>query len=113
MILLTDNESLVFGWEKRRVQHDVSASILLRALHLISHFLGSIVTINHLPRSSTPSAELADLLTRSSTTGALQLNAINHAMSPPVPDQLLDWLAHPTEDWNLANALLCAVRSRM
>jgi hypothetical protein len=111
--LLTDNEALVFGWEKRRVQHDVSASILMRALHLITHFLGCIVTINHLPRMSTPSAELADLLTRSSTAGEIQLAAIADAYSPPVPAQLLDWLVHPTEDWNLAYSLLQAVKHRM
>ena len=33
--LLTDNEALVFGWEKRRVPHDNSASIILRAIHII------------------------------------------------------------------------------
>jgi hypothetical protein len=113
IVLLTDNEALVFGWDKRRVQHDVSASILLRALHLITHFLGCIVTINHLPRMSTPSAELADMLTRSSTAGTEQLNAISGALSPTVPDQLIDWLLNPIEDWNLANNLLQAVRSQI
>jgi len=111
--LLTDNEALVFGWEKRRVQHDVSASILMRALHLIVHFLGCIVTINHLPRMSTPSAELADLLTRSSTAGSTQLAAIAGALSPPIPSQLTDWLVHPAEDWNLATDLLQAVKHKM
>jgi hypothetical protein len=113
IMLLTDNEALVFGWEKRRVQHDVSASILMRALHLITYFLGCIVSINHLPRMSTTSAELADLLTRSSTSGTNQLNAIAGALSPPIPTQLMDWLNHPTEDWDLANSLLQAVRQKM
>jgi hypothetical protein len=113
IILLTDSESLVFGWEKRRVQHDVSASILLRALHIISHFLGCIVTIRHLPRMSTPSAELADMLTRSSTSGPIQMSAISSALSPPVPEQLLDWLGHPIEDWSLAYNLLQAVRDNL
>jgi len=58
--LLTDNEALVFGWNKRRVPHDNTASILLRALHIISAFLGSSVELRHLPRVSTPSAELTD-----------------------------------------------------
>jgi hypothetical protein len=113
VFLLTDNEALVYGWESRRVQHDISASILLRAIHLIALFLGTTVTINHLPRNSTPSAKLADALTRSSTTGENQLSAISKATALPVPDELLAWLAHPEEDWLLAERLLHCVIHRL
>jgi hypothetical protein len=113
VILLTDNEALVYGWESRRVQHDTSASILLRAIHLIALFLGTTVTINHLPRMSTPSAALADELTRSSTTGRRQLAAISGASALPVPDELLAWLSNPEEDWRLADRLLHCVINRL
>ncbi|MFN9940075.1 MAG: hypothetical protein ACK56I_11445, partial [bacterium] len=65
--LLTDNEALVYGWEKRRVPHDTAASIFIRAIHIIAAFLGTSVEVRHLPRMSTPSAELVDSLTRSTT----------------------------------------------
>jgi hypothetical protein len=89
------------------------ASILLRAIHLIALFLGTTLTINHLPRNSTPSAKLADALTRSSTTGENQLSAISKATALPVPDELLAWLAHPEEDWLLAERLLHCVIHRL
>jgi hypothetical protein len=111
VILLTDNESIIFGWDSRRVKNDVSASILLRSLHLMASFLGSTVSVRHLPRMSTPMARLADQLSRSSTTGPTQLAAISHAYSPPVPHVLIDWLHHPEEDWNLPYRMLKYVQS--
>jgi hypothetical protein len=109
--LLTDNEALVFGWDKRRVPHDNSASILLRAIHIISAFLGASVEIRHLPRMSTPSAELADALSRSTTTLDCHLEAVNQAPPAAVPSQLTDWFQNPTEDWNLPITLLRYVQS--
>jgi hypothetical protein len=111
VILLTDNESIIFGWDSRRVKNDISASILIRSLHLMACFLGSTVSVRHLPRMSTPTAELADQLSRSSTTGPTQLAAISHAYSPPIPRVLTDWLHHPEEDWDLPYRMLKYVKS--
>jgi hypothetical protein len=107
--LLTDNEALVFGWEKRRVAHDNSASIFLRALHLISGFLGSSVEIRHLPRMSSPSAEMADALTRSTTTTDFHRNAVSSAPVQDIPHVLLSWLEDPSDDWLLPTELLSYV----
>jgi hypothetical protein len=104
--LLTDNEALVFGWDKKRVPHDNSASILLRALHIISAFLGTSVEIRHLPRMSTPSAELADAPTRSTTTQTCHLEAVSRAPPATIPTQLTDWFLDPREDWSLPITLL-------
>ena len=104
--LMTDNEALVHGWDKRRVPHDTSASIFLRTLHILSAFLGSSVEIRHLPRISTPSAELSDALTRSTTTSATHDNAVSGAPPVIIPQALLDWLSDPSEDWQLPFALL-------
>ena len=104
--LLTDNEALVFGWEKRRVAHDTLASIFLRALHIISAFLGTSVEIRHLPRVSTPSAILADALTRSSTTTAAQEEMVGGAPEARIPQELFKWIEDPSEDWTLPVRLL-------
>jgi hypothetical protein len=109
--LLTDNEALVFGWDKRRVPHDNSASIFLRAIHIISAFLGASVEIRHLPRMSTPSAELTDALTRSTTTKACHKEAISQAPPVTIPSMLTDWFQNPSEDWNLPVVLLRYVQS--
>ncbi len=75
----------MFGWEKRRVPHDNTASIFLRALHLISCFLGASVEIRHLPRMSSPSARLADALKLSTTTEAIHKDAVRSASSVSIP----------------------------
>ena len=109
--LLTDNEALVHGWEKRRVPHDASASIFLRTLHIIAAFLGASVEIRHLPRISTPSAELVDALSRSTTTLECHRQAISHAPPAVIPQALLAWFEDPYEDWQLPITLLHHVQS--
>jgi hypothetical protein len=104
--LLTDNEALVFGWDKRRVPHDNSASIFLRSIHIIATFLGASVEVRHLPRMSTPSAELTDALSRSTTTKPHHLDAVSAAPPAHIPAALTDWLQEPSEDWGLPLALL-------
>jgi hypothetical protein len=111
IVLFTDNEALVYGWQSRRVRHDVSASIFIRAIHLISAFLNCTVLVRHLPRLSTPTAILADALTRSSTSLPHHLSAVSAAPPSPVPQILKDWLDFPSEDWSLALNLLSTVES--
>jgi len=110
VLLLTDNESIVFGWESKRVPHDESASIMIRCLHVLAHYLAVTVTVQHLPRMSTESAVLADSLSRVSTTGAAERWKIRNALPYKIPAALSEWLANPWEDWSLPHKLLAAVQ---
>ena len=113
VLLLTDNQAVVFGWEPRRIRNDESASIMIRAIHLIACFLGCNVTIQHLPRMSTPSAVLADSLSRASSTGPEELALIQNASSLAIPGALTTWLQSPSEDWSLPTQLLEHVKHIM
>jgi hypothetical protein len=113
VILHTDSEAVVYGWESRRVNNDVSASIIIRALHLISCYLGCSVFVYHLPRMSNDSAKLADHLTRRRTTKAAEKAAIRAAPAVSIPAALMEWLNDPSDDWNLSIRLLEAVQDRV
>ena len=113
VLLLTDNEAVVYGWDSRKVANDESASIIIKSLHLISSFLGCWVTVQHLPRMSTPSAKLADHLTRKSTTTKKDLHDIRRAGNCSIPWALSSWLNNPSEDWELPAQLLRAVKLRL
>ena len=65
-----DNMACYFGWLNRHVKGDVTASILIRSLHLMSSFLGCQVHITHLPRKSSWDAIVVDRLSRSSSTNS-------------------------------------------
>jgi hypothetical protein len=104
--LLTDNESVVYGWESRKIRNDVSASIFIRGLHLISFYLGCHIHVRHLPRVSTDLAILADSLTRDSTTTCEVLSKLSLAEGFTPPAILYDWLVKPIEDWNFSLRLL-------
>jgi hypothetical protein len=113
VLLLTDNEAIVFGWDSRKVANDQSASIIIRSIHIIAAFLGCWVTVQHLPRMSTPSARLADRLTRKSTTRRADLVTISQAVPYAIPTALSRWLAYPTEDWSLPDRLLASVKDKL
>ena len=101
------NTAAVYGWHRRPVSHDASASILLRALHLICSFLACYVHVVHVPRMSTPSSKLADCLSRVSTSNTSAVRrSLRHVVQRPPPAILLAWLHRPSEDWALANNLL-------
>jgi hypothetical protein len=113
VLLLTDNEALVFGWLSRRARNDVSASILIRTVHLIAARLNCAVTVQHLPRLSTPQAVLADALTRSTSTSPSHLSAVSAAAPSAIPQPLIDWLYSPSDDWSLALRLLASAVSTL
>jgi len=108
--LHVDNLATVYGWENRAVAKDSSASVLIRALHLIATFLGCIVHVTHLPRMSSPNARLADRLSRKCTTTGRDKAKIRHALKPKIPRALRRWMEAPRADWNLPYELLQEVQ---
>jgi len=111
-LFLTDNISVVYGWDSKKITNDVSASIFLRAIHIISFYLGCFIQIEHLPRNSTPSAELADSLTRKSTSTAAIQQRIKGVVSYDIPTVLTKWIENPVEDWDYALELLEFVKNK-
>jgi len=111
--LHVDNIAVVYGWENRGAKRDHSASIFLRALHILSAFLGCIVHVRHIPRMSTPDARLADRLSRRQTTTPLDSNRISSALKPTLPRSLTRWLQQPKADWNLPMDLLRDVQETL
>jgi hypothetical protein len=91
VLLLTDFEAVVYGWDARKVANDQSAYIILQSVHIIAAFLGCWVTVCHLPHISTPSAKLADSLTRKATTTKEDLAAIAEAIPFSIPTALTRW----------------------
>jgi hypothetical protein len=109
--LLVDNISIMYSWDSRYMKDDITASIMLRALHLISCRINCLVHVEHLLRLSSPAAVLADHLSRQSTTGPSERAATRHALRGRFPALLKDWLREPTESWDFALACLRHVES--
>ncbi len=70
---------LFYGWAHRSVKgrHMCIYSILIRALHLISSYLGCIIYFCYLPRMSTWDGKLADRLSIESTTSTEDKKLLN------------------------------------
>jgi len=111
--LHVDNIAVVYGWQNKGVKNDLSATVLIRALHIIAVFLGCKVHVQHLHRMSTPDARLADRLSRQQSTTRDDSRRIRNALQPPLPPALTRWLARPRLDWNLPLDLLRDVQENI
>jgi len=86
------------------------ATILIRALHLISAYLGTQIHVSHLPRKSTWDALLVDRLSREKSTTSQDKKLLKSFKFRKIPNCLKSWMSKPTEDWELPMALLSDVR---
>ncbi len=96
----------LFGWEKKQVKDDISASILVRAMHLLEALLACRIHIQHLPRLSSPAGVRADHLSRAGSTSAEEEQLASSMEFPPCSPSLLAWLVDPSEDWSLAERIV-------
>jgi hypothetical protein len=109
VITKVDCLGVVFGMWNKHSAGDKSASVLIRAAHLIAAFLECNIVVDHLPRKSDWDSEVADRLTRSSS-----MNSNDHRLlraCPPLrlPHCLVKWFKNPSADWRLASDLLMFV----
>jgi len=106
ILVKVDNIGCYFGWLNKQVPGDKMASILVRALHLISSYLECRIHIDHLPRNSSWDAQLVDRLSRDKSTTKKDRDLLRSFDLPRVPETLLEWMRDPTEDWGLPMRLL-------
>jgi hypothetical protein len=111
VIFEVDNIAVVYGWEKRGIKFDTSATTILTAIHLISGYLGATVHICHVPRRSNRWAELADNLSRKSSTTYQDKRMLTRARRSMVKGELLRWLETPREYTELPRKLLKELKS--
>ena len=111
IVLKVDNISCHYGWLNRSMKNDAYTSILIRALHVISSYLCSVIHVQHLPRESTWDSRLVDRMSRESSItqdGRLLLNSFSGYALPPF---FVSWLDSPVEEWSIALQLLVYVKS--
>ena len=97
----TDNIGCYFGWLNMSVSGDVTASILVKAVLLMSSFLGTTVHMLHVPRKSSWENIVADKLSWEKSTDHAVKKLLNSFGPTIVPDFFSEWLRDPTEDWSL------------
>jgi hypothetical protein len=113
VIVKVDNTGCYFGWINRHATNDELASVLIRALHMISAFLECTVHIMHLPRNSNWEAKVVDRMSRESTTTSWDRNLLRSFPRYKLPSMLVSWMKRPREDWELPNYLLKFVMNKV
>jgi hypothetical protein len=110
VVFTVDNIAVVFGCDSRSVKFNDMATIILRAVHLISLYLGCTVHIMHSPRRTSGWEVLVDNLSRMSSRSAADRNLVRHAEKSRVSGALARWLDNPKEEWELPYILLGEVK---
>jgi hypothetical protein len=113
LVIFVDNMSIVYGWENGYVKNDSAASILIRALQLISMYLGAPIYIEHVGRCSNKWATMADSLSRRSTTTIRDRWLLRNAKKSSQPESILKWLTNPEEDWDLPLVLMEGLEKKL
>jgi hypothetical protein len=108
----TDKMACVFEMQDGYVKNDKYESLIIRAVHLIGAYLGSVLHFTHFPRRSSWETKTADNLTRYHSTSFLEKQILGRYNHLRVPEQLTNWLNSLTDDWNLALSLLNHVMAK-
>ena len=105
IVVQVDNMGCYYAWENGYSKEDMTASILVRALLLVSVKLNSRVTIRHLPRESSWESQVADRLSRERTSGNSK-GLLSQFPERNLPIVFRQWMEDPIEDWDLPMKLV-------
>ena len=102
----------VYAWDNRFMKEDVYTSILVRALHLVSSYLGCIVHVNHLPRQPSWESKMVDRMSRDFSTTSSDNNLLSSFREQDLLKFFKIWLDKPCVDWSIPMKLLNYVKNR-
>jgi hypothetical protein len=100
----------VFGMHNKCSKGDKNASVFIRATYLIAAYLGCTLHVDHLPRVSDWGAEVADRMSRRSSTISQDKKLLGAFSNRKIPQCLEQWFKEPDVDWSLPLRLLDSVK---
>jgi hypothetical protein len=106
VVMKVDCFGTVYSMTNRMCKGDKTAAIFVRAAYLISAYLECHLHIEQLPRMSDWGAEVADRLSRQSSTTAQDKKLLGAFKNRSIPPCLERWFRNPVNDWSLATKLL-------
>ncbi len=113
VLLRVDNMAVVYAWQKKYCCDDPETSLLIRCLHVLEPLLQCKIYVQHLRRVSNKVAEVADSLTRTSTTSQSVLAELKNAQWFTAEGPLIEWLENPVVDWTLPTKIIDWLKERM
>ena len=108
MVARVDNVAVMWAFRNGRSRLDPFTSVVVSAIHYVLMAMPCYFYVEHLPRLSTTSAELADHLSRDDDKGRQALSELSTFLSVRTdwPPSLLAWMHKPCIDWSLGKKLL-------
>ena len=113
VLFKVDNLSVVYGIMNGLSTSDESTSILIRTIYLIAAYIECEIFVEHVNRKSNWESNMADRLSRLSTTTKNDVRLLDSFKFKALPMVLQSWMEHPTESWNLAYELLDWVENEL
>jgi len=101
ILLRVDNMACVYGFENNSCSGDKSAAIFLQSLHMIGAALGSKIYIEWAERRIGWAAEMADNMSRESSTTDMDHLMLSRFGNKDRIDLLTEWMKNPKPSWDL------------
>jgi hypothetical protein len=112
VILRVDNIACYYAWLNKYTKNDLSASIITRALVVISAFLGCQIHVEHLPRMSSWDARTCDRMSRESSMGPNDRALLKSFGNLKCPEFFTFWLESGCDNWGITSELLEYVENK-
>ena len=112
LALGVNNKSVVHTWRNKSCNGHITASVLARALLVVTSHLECRLYVEHVMRNSTTESFLADCLTRDSTAHKAWPH-VEGAITKDPPEILWDWLKNPEADWQLGFKLVDNIKKKL
>jgi hypothetical protein len=112
VILRVDNIACYYAWLNKYVKNDLSASIITRALVVISAFLECQIHVEHLPRMSSWDARACDRMSRESSMSPNDRALLESFGNLKCPELFTRWLESGCNNWGITSELLEFVENK-
>ncbi len=112
VILRVDNIACYYAWLNKYAKNDLSASIITRALVVISAFLGCQIHVEHLPRMSSWDARTCDRMSRESSMCPNDHALLKSFGNLKCPEFFTRWLEGGCDNWGITSELLEYVENK-
>jgi len=108
-----DNMPEVYGWEQGSIKCDSSASTVIKAVKVLAAYIGAFVHVVHVPRKSTELADLADTLSRESSSKGRVTEDLEELRSRGYSRTLEAWLKEPGKMKDFVYSMTKEIENRM
>ena len=106
VLIFVDNSAVMYAFDKGRSGSDPYVTFLVQAILFVMTQLCCLLTVRHVKRRSSPTAKIADTLSRDNEEAKEMITDLKSFRKGCWPHAMIDWFKNPSFDPNFKRKLL-------